>query len=173
MKIPLATDDAGARRLEFSIAPRDGEQLDDNNRRSAAMAVDDRRMRILYFEGEPRFEMKFVRRAVAGDDNLGVTGLIRTADAKFYRVGVDNREQLRDGFPTGRDELFAYDALILGSVDISLLSRDQQRMIVEFVSERGGGLLLLGGRRAFTEGGYRDSLLHAISPVVMPDAASQ
>ena len=168
VKIPLATDEAGARRLEFSVAPRDDEQLAANNRRAAALAVDDRRLRVLYYEGEPRFEMKFVRRAVAADDNLGVTGLIRTADAKYYRVGVDNRDQLRDGFPTERDELYAYDALILGSVDVSLLSREQQQMIVDFVSERGGGLLLLGGRRAFTEGGYRDSPLHAISPVVMP-----
>ncbi len=171
VRIPLATDEAGARRLEFSVAPRDDEPLAANNRRAAALAVDDRRMRVLYYEGEPRFEMKFVRRAVSDDAHLGVTGLIRTADAKFYRIGVDNRDQLRDGFPTERDELFAYDALILGSVDISLLTREQQRMIVEFVSERGGGLLLLGGRRAFSEGGYRESLLHDISPVVMPEQA--
>ncbi|MDJ0779853.1 MAG: hypothetical protein QNJ85_18430 [Gammaproteobacteria bacterium] len=171
VSIPLATDEAGARRLEFSVTPRDGEQLGANNRRAAALAVDNRRLRVLYYEGEPRFEMKFVRRAVAADDNLGVTGLIRTADAKYYRVGVDNRAQLRDGFPNERDELFAYDALILGSVDITLLTRAQQQMIVDFVSERGGGLLLLGGRRAFSEGGYRDSLLHAISPVVMPAQA--
>ncbi len=172
VRIPLATDEAGARRLEFSVAPQAGEQLDANNRRSAALAVDDRRMRVLYYEGEPRFEMKFVRRAVSDDENLGVTGLVRTADAKFYRMGVDNREQLRNGFPTERDELFAYDALILGSVDISLLTREQQGMIVDFVSKRGGGLLLLGGRRAFSEGGYRDSLLHALSPVVMPEQPS-
>jgi uncharacterized membrane protein len=128
-------------------------------------------MRILYFEGEPRFEMKFVRRAVADDANLGVTGLIRTADAKYYRVGIESSDELRNGFPSTRDELFAYDAIILGSVESSLLSLEQQKMIVEFVSERGGGLLMLGGRHAFTEGGYRDSVLQKIAPVVLPDRA--
>ena len=66
------------------------EQIAANNSRQAMLTVDDRKMRILYYEGEPRFEMKFVRRAVADDDNLAVTGLIRTADAKFYRVGIES-----------------------------------------------------------------------------------
>jgi uncharacterized membrane protein len=145
------------------------EQITTNNSHQAMLTVDNRKMRILYYEGEPRFEMKFVRRAVADDDNLAVTGLIRTADAKFYRVGIESTEELRNGFPITRDELFSYDAIILGSVENSLLSRAQQDMIVEFVSERGGGLLMLGGRHAFTEGGHRDSVLHGISPVVMPD----
>ena len=171
LKIPLATGDTGPRQLEFHLTAMDNEQVAANNSRQAMLTVDDRKMRVLYYEGEPRFEMKFVRRAVADDDNLGVTGLIRTADAKYYRVGIESREELRNGFPITRDELFAYDAIILGSVENSLLSREQQNMIVEFVSERGGGLLMLGGRHAFSEGGYRDSVLQQIAPVVMPEQA--
>jgi len=96
---------------------------------------------------------------------------VRTADAKFYRLGIESEQDLRNGFPITRDELFAYDALILGSVEISLLSREQQDMIVEFVSERGGSLLLLGGRRAFAEGGYQHSVLAGLMPVVMQPRA--
>lgn len=171
VRVPIETDEAGVRRLEFRLAPMDGERIAANNSRAATLAVDDRRRRILYYEGEPRFEMKFVRRAIREDENLNVTGLIRTADAKFYRVGIEHPDELADGFPSTRAELFAYDAVILGSVDISLLDRAQQQLLVDFVSERGGALLLLGGRRAFTEGGYRDSVLHDVSPVVMPDQA--
>ena len=167
LEIPLTADDAGARRLRFAVTVQPGEAIAENNRNTAILDVDATRQRILYFEGEPRFELKFVRRAVAEDTRLAVTGLIRTADAKYYRVGIDSQAQLRDGFPTTREELFAYDALILGSVEASLLSREQQQMIVEFVSRRGGGLLLLGGRNAFAEGGYRDSALRALFPVVM------
>ena len=170
-KIPLAIEDAGERQLKFYLANKTGEQIAANNHRQGMLSVDNRKMRILYFEGEPRFELKFIRRAIADDGNLAVTGLIRTADAKFYRVGIESQQELRNGFPITRSELFSYDALILGSVEISLLSREQQEMIVEFVSQRGGGLLMLGGRHAFAEGGYRDSLLHDISPVVMADQA--
>ena len=171
IRIALATDEAGPRQLEFHLTTLADEAITANNSRAAMLSVDDRKMRVLYYEGEPRFEMKFVRRAVADDDNLGVTGLIRTADAKFYRVGIESTEELRNGFPITREELFSYHAIILGSVENSLLSREQQDMIVEFVSERGGGLLMLGGRHAFSEGGHRDSVLHDLSPVVMPDLA--
>ena len=171
VKIPLDTTEAGPRQLKFYLADRADEQIATNNSNQGMLSVDNTRMRILYFEGEPRFELKFIRRAVADDQNLLVTGLIRTADAKYYRVGIESRQELRDGFPITRDELFSYHALILGSVEISLLSREQQEMIAEFVSQRGGGLLMLGGRHAFAEGGYRDTALEDISPVVMADLA--
>ena len=171
VRMNLDTDDSGPRKLRFYLANQSGEQIVDNNHQQAMLTVNDAKMRILYFEGEPRFELKFVRRAVADDSSLGVTGLIRTADAKFYRVGIVSPEDLQKGFPITREELFGYDALILGSVEISLLSREQQEMIVEFVSERGGGLLLLGGRHAFAEGGYHDSPLSEISPLVIESQA--
>ena len=168
-KIPLNLTEHGPRQLKFYLANEVGEQITANNSNYGMLSVDNTRMRILYFEGEPRFELKFIRRAVADDRNLLVTGLIRTADAKYYRVGIESPQELRNGFPITRDELFSYHALILGSVEISLLSREQQEMIAEFVSQRGGGLLMLGGRHAFAEGGYRDSVLQDISPVVMAD----
>ena len=171
VKIALATEDAGARLLKFYLANKASEQITANNSQQEMLSVNDAKMRILYFEGEPRFELKFLRRSIADDKNLAVTGLIRTANAKYYRVGIESQQELRNGFPNTRAELFSYDGLILGSVEISLLSREQQQMIVEFVSERGGGLLMLGGRHAFAEGGYRDSPLQAISPVVMADQA--
>ncbi|NNE64604.1 MAG: VWA domain-containing protein, partial [Gammaproteobacteria bacterium] len=173
VKLPLDTDEADARQLIFRLSSKADEQIQANNSRQAVFSVDDEKKRILYFEGEPRFEFKFIRRAVADDDSLAVAGLVRTADAKFYRIGIESEKQLDRGFPMTREELFGYHALVLGSVEIALLSREQQAMIVEFVSERGGGLLMLGGRHAFAEGGYADSLIEAISPVVLAERAEQ
>lgn len=171
VRIPLMIEDSGARLLRFALTPRPDELISANNERYAMPTVSERGLRILHFEGEPRFELKFIRRALAGDENLRLTGLIRTADAKYYRVGVESEQELRNGFPLTREELYVYDALILGSVEVSLLSRSQQQLIVDFVSQRGGGLLLLGGRQAFAEGGYRDSVLQEIFPVVMAPQA--
>jgi len=171
LEVPLAIEDAGARSLEFKIELMPGERIAANNQRRATLWIDPRKIRVLYFEGEPRFEFKFVRRAVAADEQIALSGLMRTADAKFYRVGVESEQELRNGFPITREELFSYDALILGSVELGLLSREQQDMIVEFVNRRGGGLLMLGGRHAFSEGGYHDSVLHDISPVMMAPRA--
>ena len=60
-----------------------------NNQRDALVVVEDRREKLLYIEGGPRFEMKFLRQAVADDRNLQVVTLQRTADRKFLRLDVE------------------------------------------------------------------------------------
>ena len=144
-----------------------GELVAENNQREALIDVRDRREKILYFEGEPRFELKFIRRAVTDDKNLEVVALQRTADNKFLRLGVDNADELVAGFPKTREELFAYRGLVLGSIEAGAFTGDQLRMIAEFVDRRGGGLLALGGPRAFSEGGYAGTAVADSLPVVL------
>ena len=167
VRVRFTATDPGARRLKFRIAPRPGELVAENNAREAVIDVRDRREKILYFEGEPRFEYKFIRRAVADDPNLQIVGLQRTADNKYYRQELDNPEQLVAGFPRTRDELFAYRGLILGSVEAGAFTGDQLRMIAEFVERRGGGLLVLGGGRSFSEGSYAGTPVADVLPVIL------
>ena len=128
--------------------------------------------KVLYFEGEPRWEVKFVRRAVSDDENLQVVVLQRTAESKFLRLDVDDAEELAAGFPKTREELFRYRALILGSVEASFFTHDQLNLIADFVSQRGGGLLLLGGRNSFREGGYEGTPVAEALPVFLDDELS-
>jgi hypothetical protein len=171
VRVHVAMNDAGPRTLTFKIAPQPGEQVTQNNAQQALVVVRDRREKILYVEGEPRYEMTFVRRAVASDSNLQLVTLQRTADNKFLRLDVDNGEELAGGFPKTREELFKYRGIILGSVDASFFTRDQLQMLADFVGVRGGGMLLLGGRHAFGEGGYADTPLAAVMPVVIAGEA--
>ena len=162
--------DAGARRLRFSVARAAGEVRAENNVRETILDVDEQRQRILYFEGEPRFELKFLRRAVAKDETLRVVSMVRTAENKYYRLGIDNPEELAQGFPTTAEELFAYRGLILGSVEAGYFSAEQLELIADFVSRRGGGLLMLGGRRALSQGGYGNTPVGELLPVVLESA---
>ena len=169
VRVRAAASEGGPRLFKFRVAPQPDEVVSQNNVREAVIQVRDVKEKILYFEGEPRFEMKFVRRAVADDQNLQLVVLQRTADNKFLRLGVDGPDELFGGFPKTREELFSYRAIILGSVEAGAFSGDQLQMIAEFVDRRGGGLLMLGGARAFGEGGYggtpvADALPLAIDP---------
>lgn len=170
VRVQLPAAEAGARRLAVRVVPQEGEASIENNQRELLMRVADRERRVLYFEGEPRFELKFVRRAVADDANLRVVALQRTAEAKYLRLGVRDSLDLVSGFPTTREELFSYQAVILGSVEASAFTPDQLRMLADFVGERGGGLLVLGGRRALAEGGYAGTALADVIPVVLEPA---
>ena len=173
VKVRLKTSDEGARVFRFSIAPLPDEEVAQNNQREALIDVVDRRPKILYVEGEPRPEPKFIRMATDLDDNLQVVLLQRTAEAtanapdKYLRLGVDSRDELVNGFPNTREELFAYPGIILGTMEASAFSPEQQRMLGEFVDVRGGGLLMLGGPRSFSEGGWAGTPLSDALPVVL------
>ena len=166
-RVHLTASEAGPRTFRFKIAGLPGEPIVENNQQDLLVQVIDRREKILYFEGEPRFELKFIRRAVSGDGNLQVVCLQRTSQNKFLRLDVDDAEELAAGFPKTREELFRYRGLVLGSVEASFFTADQLRMIAEFVGQRGGGLLALGGRHSFAEGGYAPTALAEVLPVVL------
>ena len=173
VRVRFTASEAGPRTFRFAIPAQPGEQVAQNNARSALIDVKDRREKILYFEGEPRFEPKFILRAVEDDKNLQVVLLQRTAENKYYRREVGSAEELAGGFPKTRDELFAYRALILGSVEAASFTPDQLRMMADFVSKRGGGLLMLGGRRSFAEGGWAGTPVGEALPVQMEPAGDK
>jgi uncharacterized membrane protein len=165
--VRFTVNEAGPRVLRFRVSPQEGELVTENNAREALIDVRDRKEKVLYFEGEPRAEYKFIRRAIPEGDNLIVTSLIRTADNKYMRQGVDGPDELVAAFPKTREELFAYRSLVIGSVEAALFTGDQLKMIAEFVDRRGGGLLMLGGPRAFAEGGWTGTAVADVLPVVL------
>lgn len=165
MRVPPL--DAGVHRLVVRAKPLANETVTENNEWHTSVDVRAGPDRVLYLEGEPRPEFAFLRRAVAADSAIQVVGLMRSAEHKFLRLGVRDSLELLGGFPTTREELFAYRAIILGSIEASFFSADQLRMIAEFVSKRGGGLLVLGGRASLSEGGFADTPLADVLPLTL------
>jgi uncharacterized membrane protein len=171
VRVTFTATDGGPRLFKFQIPPQANEQVTQNNSREALVEVRDRQEQVLYFEGEPRFEEKFIHRAMEDDKNLRVVVLQRLAEEKYRRFDVDSPEELIGGFPKTREELFAYRALILGSVEAAAFTPDQLRMIADFVSKRGGSLLMLGGRRSFAEGGWAGTPVAEVLPVDLETGA--
>jgi uncharacterized membrane protein len=167
--------EAGPHELRFSVerAETDIAEVElRNNTRGSLVNVANEEYRILYFEGEPRWEYKFMRRAVANDEDLRIATLLRVSPNKFYRQGIDTPEQLESGFPTTRDELFGYDALIIGSVEAASLTPEQQSIIRDFVSERGGSLLMLAGPGGLGNGGWGQSEIADVLPARLPPTST-
>jgi uncharacterized membrane protein len=166
--LSFSAGEAGARALDVAVAPLEGEENARNNSLQRLVNVEALKPRILYLEGEPRWEMKFVRRAAEEDRSLELASILRTTQNKIYRQGIRDPKELEQGFPSTAEELFAYRGLILGSAEVSYFTPAQQELIRQFVDRRGGGLLLLGGRAALADGGYGSSPLADLLPVVLP-----
>ena len=170
VRMRLTASEAGPRLFTFRVSPQPGEMVTQNNVRQSLIVVKDRREKILYFEGEPRWEVKFLLRAVEDDENLQVVLLQRTAENKFFRRNLADADELVGGFPTTRAELYQYRGLVLGSIEANHFTPDQLRMIADFVNHRGGGLLMLGSNRSFAEGGYAGTPVADVLPVVLDPA---
>ena len=160
--------DAGPRLLRFRAAPLPGESSTLNNELARLVNVEAGPRRILYVEGEPRWEYKFIRRAEEDDGAVQLVSLLRTTENKIYRQGVRDALELASGFPTRPEDLFGYDGLIMGSVDAGYFSPAQQTLMREFVDRRGGGLLFVGGRQALADGVWGGSQLNDLLPVSLP-----
>ena len=167
--IDIEVGDAGIRDLRFAIDPVAGETNTINNVQLRPMEIPERRRTVLYVEGEPRWDYKYIRRAIVDEEvPIRFVTLLRTTPNKFYRQGVSSGEELAEGFPTEEDELFAYDALMIGSLEAAALTEEQQQMIYDFVSLRGGTLLMLGGRRGLGDGGWGATVVGDVLPAELP-----
>jgi uncharacterized membrane protein len=165
----LNAGDAGTKALTFSLASLPGESNTGNNSVTRLVNVESNKKRILYVEGEPRWEYKFIRRAEDDDSIVEIASMLRTTENKIYRQGIENPQELADGFPNDAKDLFQYQGIILGSIEAGYFTPAQQDLIRQFVDRRGGGLLLLGGRFALADGGWGGSPLADVFPVVLPD----
>lgn len=161
---------AGSKTLTVAVDTLPGEENAENNRVTRLLDVETRKPRILYIEGEPRWEYKFIRRAFDDYPNIEIASMLRTTQNKIYRQGISNPKELEDGFPSKAEELFAYQGIVIGSVEATYFTPGQQQLIRDFVDRRGGGVLFLGGRATLSEGGYPHSPLADLLPVEVPDA---
>ena len=168
-KVSFAAGAAGVKNLTFSLGLEPNEDNVANNQVSRLVNVSGDKRRILYVEGEPRWEYKFIRRSAEDDPEVQVVSMLRTTENKIYRQGISDPKELADGFPTRAEDLFGYQAIILGSVEAGYFTPTQQELIREFVDRRGGGLLFLGGRFALSEGGWPASSLADLVPTFLPN----
>ena len=159
---------AGAKSLTFSIDPLPGEENPANNAVARPILVSDAKRRILYVEGEPRWEYKFIRRAEAEDPTVQLVSMLRTSENKIYRQGISDPSELANGFPVRPEDLFGYAGIIIGSVDADYFTPLQQELLREYVDRRGGGVLFLGGRFSLSDGGWAASRLNEVLPTFLP-----
>ena len=110
VRVRATASEPGPRVFSFRVAPQQGEVVTQNNQRDSLVEVRDTREKILYFEGEPRSEMKFItprrrRRQEPADRHAAAH---RGQQVPPSRRRSRNVDELLGGFPKTRDELFAF-----------------------------------------------------------------
>ena len=155
---------------EIAAAP--GELIPENNVRSVLVQPPSRARRVLMIEGAPGYEHSFLRRALDADSGIEVDSVVRKGkdergqDTYYIQAARSRSEALTSGYPLSPAALFAYDALILANVGGEQLTTAQMETTREFVSRRGGGLLVVGAQ-SFLGRGLTGTPVETALPVEM------
>jgi uncharacterized membrane protein len=156
------------------IPTDDREPVAENNIRSILVSPAGRKRRLLVLEGAPGFEHTFMTRAWAADMGLEVDSVVRKgrnangSDTFLVQADAARTAALTSGFPARREDLYAYDALVIANMEADFFTRAQLTMIAEFVAERGGGLLVMGSR-SFAQHGLAGTPIEAVLPVELDE----
>jgi hypothetical protein len=100
-------------------------------------------------------------------DNIDAEDAERYDQPVLLRLGTEDENELRDGFPKTADALFRYDAIILDDIEAELFTQDQMSLVKKFVNNRGGGLLMMGGLDSFANGKYLRTPIGDLLPVYL------
>ncbi len=147
----------GEKRVTLRARPQDGELVRANNEYTTYLNVLKGGLKVLYVQG-PNFtwELRYLVRTLDAAKEIHV-------DSQAIRQPAVGDRGLLD------DALFApgnYDVFILGDVAAEYLSTRQHKLLATAVA-RGAGLIMLGGRSSFGEGGWGNTALSGIAPVAM------
>lgn len=141
------------------IPPLSGETQTNDNEYSVSVQVVDAKNRLLYVEGPPRWESKYLTRVLRASKQVTPVIYLSGADGKFLTFGV--REDVAPDMK--ESQLAFFKMLIVGNLSGEELGEERARNIVKFV-EQGGSLVLLGGSKAWSPEGFAKTSLKKILP---------
>jgi hypothetical protein len=173
--------EVGEKTFILTVPPVPGEVNKRNNEiERTVLVTDSRRISVLYVEGYPRYDFRFVKSMLERESDKSLGG--KSVDVKVVLLDSSNgwAKTDRSAFPsdTARDfptrtELFGFDVVILGDVDPKLIGGERSAVVLrdlaDFVKQKGGGLLFLSGEHG-TPAAYADTPLAEVLPVIPGEA---
>ncbi len=155
----------GRLRMLVRIKPVPGELTRRNNTvRGIDTTILKARIRLLYVDGYPRWEYRYLKNEYVREKTVLVSCLLLSADNGFAQEGSLPIRR----FPDTQKELDRYDVVLIGDVDPNFFSAKQDRLLLKFVGDKGGGFGMIAGP-LFTPNAYGNTPLAPLLPVI-PDS---
>ena len=153
---------AGTAKIVASVETKlPGEINKDNNASGPHMVkILDEKIKVLYIEGMPRWEYRYLRWVLLRDRRLDVQFLMTEGDPQLAKTSTIHRST----FPDDAETVMKYDLVILGDVPKSYFKPGQLQLLADLVSKGGGSLLMLAGQMG-SPSTYVNSPIAEILPV--------
>lgn len=169
VQLTFPADLPGETSLTIAIDPTPEELLQDNNNRNLVIEVEKQRKRILYIEGWPRWDFRFLDFALRRDTGLDVKIAV---EASLLAAGVlPGDVPTRAGVPQDADGFAEYHTVILGDISPVILPPRLQEALARAVREKGTGLIIQAGTSRMPRD-FMAGPLGALMPVRMESSTT-
>jgi hypothetical protein len=158
-------EDAGSRTWRVEIEPDGADLVAANNSSEFTIELVDRPLRVLYIDGYPRWEQRYVKNLLIREKTINASTLILAPDRRYLQESDTEIDRL----PASIEEWAEYDAVIIGDVSPDVFTQEQLAQLREHVARRGGGLLWIGGE-ALTPSAWWDTPLGDLLPFIKAGA---
>ncbi|MFA5042915.1 MAG: glutamine amidotransferase [Kiritimatiellia bacterium] len=142
------------------LPPVEGETRTNDNSFAVTVQVIDSKNRLLYIEGVPRWESKYLVRVLKGLKDITPVCFVRGPGGKFLSYGAAGAASP----DLNEQQLLNYKIVVLGDLDAAELGKERAEALGKFV-ENGGSLMILGGPKAWGAQGLLASPLNKLLPV--------
>ena len=156
-------DDAGVREFLVRLESNDEDLFTENDSFEFEIDVVDRPIRVLYIEGYPRWEYRYLKNLLVREASIESSVMLLSADRDFAQEGNTPISRL----PRTSDEIEPFDLMIIGDVPAGFFSPEQLDLFAKQVSEKGMGLFWLGGPRN-TPSSWSSSAMNDLLPMRSP-----
>jgi uncharacterized membrane protein len=155
--------------IDVVVVKEPGEIDEDDNTRSTQVAVLDAKLNVLFVDGYPRWEYRYVKNEMIRDATVNISCFLTSADPTFAQEGDAPDEKANfpgpiKRFPESIEEMLRYDVVIFGDVDPRQFTDAQLQLVKDFVSKRGGGFGMVSGPRNAPVA-YKNTALEELLPV--------
>ena len=160
--------EVGTLDVDVEALKEPGELDLEDNSRTVQVAVLDAKISVLYCEGYPRWDYRYLKNELIRDKTVEVSCLLFSADSGFAQEG--NRPITR--FPETMPELLAYDVVLFGDVDPRQFTDAQLQLVADFVAKKGGGFGMVAGSR-WSPQAFRGTPIEPILPVMISRSGTE
>mgnify|MGYP002623125126 CR=1 FL=1 len=161
--------------------PIEGERVTENNQRHAFVQVQREHIRVALFEGQPYWDTRYLAKVLAEDAQVDLTAVYALGTDRTITVHHTGGQRestpilaAADATALTREQINAFDVIILGKGAEAFFAGSRAQLLVDFVEERGGSLILARGKPfddTTDEGRAAQAILAKVEPVEWGDQA--
>lgn len=163
--MPLQAERA---RWRVEIVPAGVDLVASNNAATVETTISDRPLRVVYFDGYPRWEYRFVKNLLLRERSILSSAMLLAANRRYLQEG----DIPLTSVPRSPEEWAPFDVVVMGDVRAEVFSDRQREQLLDHVAIRGGGVLFIAGPGAMP-GSFRSTVLGDLLPFTADGVAGR